>query len=206
MPDGVIGDSPDIVVYQSEATVKPAINTSGSVDDWRASVGALARGNTRVMFAISTAFAGALLELSGMHGGGFHLIGNSSTGKTTALLAACSVWGNPAEYMMTWWATDNGVEGRAALHNDGFFCLYEISEASPETIREMIYMLANGNGKTRADQTGRASRSVHWRLLFLSCGETSPHRPSCRASVRKRMSGTKYELSRDELVKQFKRY
>lgn len=173
LPDGVVGESAELIVYQTESSIKPPLRSSGSAEDWRATVANLARGNARVMFAISTAFAGALLESAGVHGGGFHLVGSSSTGKTTALLAACSVWGNPAEYLLTWRATDNGLESRAALHNDGFLCLDEISEASPDTIRETIYMLANGHGKARADQSGRASRIMKWRLLFLSCGETS---------------------------------
>ena len=66
---------------------------SGTIEDWRDTVGVLAQDQTLLMFAISAALAGVLLKLTGTDGGGFHLYGPSSKGKTTALRLAASVWG-----------------------------------------------------------------------------------------------------------------
>jgi uncharacterized protein (DUF927 family) len=101
LPDGVVGEANEMVVYQSEAAINPPMSVCGEVADWRASVGQLARGNSRVMFAVAAALAGTLLEPAGVDGGGFHFVGNSSTGKTTVLIAACSVLGNPIDYIIT---------------------------------------------------------------------------------------------------------
>ena len=82
--------------------------------DWRDRIGALCVGNSRLVFAVASAFAGPLLRPAGMESGGFHLRGDSSSGKTTALRLAASVNGGPS-YMQRWRTTSNGLEGAAAL-------------------------------------------------------------------------------------------
>jgi uncharacterized protein (DUF927 family) len=171
--DGVVGDGDEIVVFQNPAAVEPAISAAGGAKQWRESVARLAAGNSRLMFAISTAFAGTLLDVVNADPGGFHLNGASSSGKSTALRAAASVWGPPAAYVRTWRATANGLEGVASLHNDGLLILDELSQIDPKQAGEAAYMLANGQGKVRADRTGAARAAARWRLLFLSAGEES---------------------------------
>jgi hypothetical protein len=52
-------------------------------------------------------FAGLLLEIAAEDSGGFHLRSNSSSGKTTALNVAASVWGDARDYCLLWRATSN---------------------------------------------------------------------------------------------------
>jgi putative DNA primase/helicase len=128
------------------------------------------------MLAVATALAGTLLEPAGVESGGFHFVGQSSTGKTTALVAAGSVWGKGASsggYVQSWRATSNGLEGLAALHSDAALCLDEIGQAPGRTVMEMAYMFSNGVGKTRASQDGSARRAKDWRGILLSTGEKS---------------------------------
>ncbi len=172
-PSETVGDAGEIVVFQNAHTIEPAFSVAATVNEWRDSVGALSAGNTRLVFAVSVAFAGALAGIVGEDSGGFQLRGKSSTGKSTALKAAASVWGNPDTYMRLWRATANGLEGLAALHNDGILILDELSQCDPKQVGEAAYMLANGQGKARANQTGAARASQRWRLLFLSSGEVS---------------------------------
>jgi hypothetical protein len=172
-PSETIGDAGEIVVFQNAHAIEPAFAAAGTVDSWRDSVGALSVGNTRLVFAVSVAFAGALAGIVGEDSGGFQLRGKSSTGKSTALKAAASVWGEPDTYMRLWRATANGLEGLAALHNDGCLILDELSQCDPKQVGEAAYMLANGQGKARANQKGAARASQRWRLLFLSSGEVS---------------------------------
>lgn len=67
----------------------------------------------RVAFAVSLAFAAPLLRLVGMDGGGYHLKGESTDGKTTTMKAATSVCGGP-DYWQTWRATGNALEDAPA--------------------------------------------------------------------------------------------
>jgi uncharacterized protein (DUF927 family) len=170
-PSEAIGDAGELVTFQAEQALEPTWAVSGGASDWRTAVACLAAGNSRLVFAVSAAFAGTLADMAGVQGGGFHLFGKSSTGKSTALNVAGSVWGRPDGYRRTWRATGNGLEGVAGLHNDGLLILDELSESDPRETGEAVYMLANGQGKTRANRSGGARESARWRLLFLSAGE-----------------------------------
>lgn len=172
-PSESVGQNNEIVVFQNAHAIEPALSVSGDVAAWRNSVSALAVGNSRVVFAICTAFAGALVDIAGEDSGGFHFRGASSCGKSTALKVAASVWGNPSTFPRLWRATANGLEGLAALHNDSLLILDELSQIDPKEAGEAAYLLANGQGKARAGRTGAARQSARWRLFFLSAGEES---------------------------------
>lgn len=170
-PTEAIGEAGEITVFQNSSAVEPALAVAGTLEGWRETVGSMAAGNSRLMFALCVGLAAPLADVVGEDSGGFHLRGASSSGKSTALKLAASVWGNPAKYPRLWLATANGLEGLAALHNDGLLILDELSQIDPREAGEAAYLLANGQGKTRAGKTGAARKSASWRLLFLSAGE-----------------------------------
>ncbi|MBX3601181.1 MAG: DUF927 domain-containing protein [Rubrivivax sp.] len=172
LPRETLGDSGgERLVFQAEAPTEGAFERRGSLIDWQHRIGRLCVGNSRLLFAASCAFAGPLLAWAGgTDGGGFHLVGDSSCGKTTALRVAASVWGG-RDYMQRWRATDNGVEGIAAQHSDALLVLDELAQLDAKAAGEAAYMLANGTGKLRAGRGGGVRPRLTWRLLFLSAGE-----------------------------------
>ena len=147
--------------------------TKGTLTEWRSGVAALASGHAIPMVAISAAFAGPLLHLAGLEGGGLNLFGQSSRGKTTCLQAAASVWGRGATpgYVRAWRATANGLEGAAAQSTDTFMVLDELGMVDSRDAAQALYGLANGQGKQRATRDGSAREPKSWRVLFLSSGE-----------------------------------
>ena len=161
------------IVLQVRTAHNP-FRVGGTLEGWQSTIGTLARGNSRVMLPVCASLASLLLEMSGQESGGFNFIGGSSTGKTTALVAAGSVWGKGSSsggYIQNWRATDNGLEGIAALHSDAVLCLDEIGQAPGRTIKEASYMLSNGMGKVRASADGSARTVKTWRIMILSTGE-----------------------------------
>jgi uncharacterized protein (DUF927 family) len=116
-----------------------------------------------------------LLNVASMESGGFHFIGASSIGKTTILRLAGSVCGGGGirGFIRQWRATDNGLESIAAGHCDCLLCLDEMSQVDGRTAGEIAYMLANGQGKSRAKRDGGGRTPAEWRVLFLSTGEIS---------------------------------
>lgn len=170
MPDRTIGEDDERILFQSASATPGTFRQKGKLATWRMNVAALCAGNSRLVFAVSAAFAAPLLHVTGMESGGVHLRGDSSTGKTTALRAAASVWGG-MEYLQRWRATDNGLEALAAQHSDCLLVLDELSQVDPKAAGESAYMLANGGGKARANRNGGLRDPASWRILFLSSGE-----------------------------------
>lgn len=162
------------VVWQNDnspaaaAEMKPA----GTLEDWRTAVAARCAGNPLMVTAVSLAFAGPLLEPLEFEGGGLHLRGASSRGKSTIQRVAVSVWGSP-RFLHSWRATANGLEGVATASNASLLALDELGEVSGREAGAAAYMLSNGAGKTRADRSGTARAAARWRVMVLSSGEIS---------------------------------
>jgi putative DNA primase/helicase len=173
LPDRTIASGGgDLVVYQGAAVIDHDYRAIGTLEGWQAEVARYGQGNTRLALALSSAFVGPLLVAAGAEGGGIHLRGPSSIGKSTALLAAGSVWGPPA-FVRQWRATSNGLEGIAELANETFLVLDELAQLDPREAGQVAYLLANGAGKSRASQSGEARAAKRWRTFFLSSGEIS---------------------------------
>ena len=173
MPDAVYGpEGLDEICLQAEVRENP-FAVKGSLDDWRGAVGELIRGNSRLVFGVSAALAAPLLDLVGQDSGGFHLVGSSSTGKTTCLHVAASVAGGGGMRggLKQWRTTDNALESVAVLHCDAPLFLDEVGQAAPRVVAEAAYMLANGQGKSRANKNGVTGKVHEWRVLFMSSGE-----------------------------------
>ena len=169
-PDGsVIGNSDESIIYYGN-NISKEFNINGTLEDWQENISRYCQGNSRLLLAISTAFAGTLLYVTGQESGGIHFVGNSSTGKSTILRVACSVYGDK-NFMKTWRATDNGLEGIAATRNDTLLVLDELGQVDPNKAGESIYMLGNGDGKIRSNRNGSAKKNNNWRFLYLSSGE-----------------------------------
>lgn len=149
----------------------------GTLECWNAEIGRYCQGNSRLAFGVSVALAATMLTPARLEGGGFHFRGRSSNGKTTTLAVAGSVCGGSQDsrqaYVKTWRSTDNALEGIAAQHNDFLLCLDEIGMVKAAAAGHAAYMLANGQGKSRAASSGEAKENATWNLFFLSSGEIS---------------------------------
>lgn len=168
LPDTTYGADHGALVLQGGGH-EGLYTVAGDEEAW----GELARlcvGNARLVFALCAAFAGPLLRLADVEGGGFSFEGGSSCGKTTCLQVAASVWGGQA-HMRPWRSTDNGLEGVCVLHNDNLLVLDEVGQVDAKVLAECGYLIANGMGKTRSGKDSSLRKSHTWRLLFLSSGE-----------------------------------
>ncbi len=168
----VIGRRDTIFLNDAAPMGFPAMTQRGTLDEWREDVGRRCRGNPILMTAISLAFAGPLLEVLGSETIGMHLRGRSSSGKTTAVKTAVSVWGRP-EFMQRWRATTNALEDHAATSNGSLLALDELAQVSARDVGDAVYMLGNGQGKARSTPSGQPRPTTKWRLTFLSNGEIS---------------------------------
>jgi putative DNA primase/helicase len=166
----VVGDQQ--VVYQNSSlpAATAEMRQAGTLEAWCETVARPCRGNSLMVMAVSLAFAGPLLEPLGLDGGGVHLRGASSRGKSTVQRVAVSVWGSP-RFLHSWRATANGLEGVATACNGSLLALDEMGEVSGREAGAAAYMLANGAGKSRAARSGASRPVARWRVAVLSSGE-----------------------------------
>jgi len=170
LPDVVIGADAAGVIFQSGERGHDEHSRAGTLDGWRDGIASQAVGNPLLALALSVAFAGPLLARCNAESGGVHFVGDSSTGKTTAIEAACATWGGTG-FRRSWRATANGMEGAATMFNDCLLALDEISECDPREVGAIVYALGNGRGKQRASRSGAARAVTRWRCAVLSSGE-----------------------------------
>lgn len=184
----VIGGEAGSVIFQAARSSKNDFRVSGDGREWMEHVGRYCAGNSRLVFCVSLAFAAPLLTLLGVGGGGYHLKGESTDGKTTTMKVAASVCGGP-DYWKTWRATGNALEGIALRRNDAVLMLDEISEVDGKEASRIAYMLGNGQGKARARVDGSPREQAQWTLLFLSTGEVSIAEHAAEAGERRTGAG-----------------
>lgn len=109
-----------------------------------------------------------------------HIFGTSSAGKTTTLQVVASLMGigastgNPDSQIMSWRTTDNGLESPAEARRGSALLIDELHMIPDlKMLAGALYMLANGEGKSRmkADTTMRLRKS--WKTQVISTGERS---------------------------------
>ena len=175
-PKEVIGHySKEIMYDDSNLPVTPQFgglyDQKGTLDNWRQYVAQPCVGNSRLVFALSCAFAPILLKWLPDAAGGFQLRGTSSEGKTTALAVAASVWGGVLT-AQTWLSTASSLDKIGELYNHAFLGLDEIKQAPAKDIGNVMYMIAGGRGKNRSAQGGDKLQAIKiFTTIFLSTGE-----------------------------------
>lgn len=192
MPNRIYGETNEAITYQPEKPLNHGYSEKGTLDEWRENVCSPLGAQSRLSFAISCAFSGSLLKLLSIEGGGFHLVGKSSIGKSVCLDVAASVWGNKG-YVKNWNTTKNAAEVLATTYNDGCLIVDEISQAKNEDLDDMIYMFSNGRGKNRSTADGSNRMVNTWQTMVLSSGEEtlkaimSQSKKKCNAGMEVRL-------------------
>jgi len=163
-----------------DQAVAERFHARGTFDGWRAAV-SVVRQWPKVELALYASLSAPLLEMLRAPSFVIDWAGGSSTGKTTTLCVGASCWGVPDErdplsLVVSWATTDVGIERYAALLGSLPLFLDESKRAKvvggKSMAPEIIYALANGQGKARGSKTGLQSVR-HWRTVVLTNGEQS---------------------------------
>ncbi|MGE6689861.1 DUF927 domain-containing protein [Stutzerimonas stutzeri] len=159
-------------IFQSESSSNGEYGKAGTLEGWQKSISAILPGNPLFQLGIGASLAGTLLAPLRVYSGcGFHLLWDSSNGKTTIVMCAASVWGHGNKFMRKWAASGSGLEGLSALRNDCLVPLDELGQANPAIVGEVVYAIVDGVGKQRAEPTGAARKIRRWLAILLSSGE-----------------------------------
>jgi uncharacterized protein (DUF927 family) len=154
------------------------LHVAGTAKEWATEIAAPLRGNSNVTLSFATFFAAPLLQWASEPGGGNHLYGRSTIGKTLISDVGQSIYGWPHEtsddaFGVSWGGTDAGFDALALARTDLGLPLDEITLANPRTAEAVIYKVASGTKGPRATSTGHLRETAHASVLVFSTGEKS---------------------------------
>ena len=158
-----------------------AVGSSGTWEGWLQAVG-VAADCPDIHLAIYASVASVLMSRLGTaRGWVVDWSGETSQGKTTALRAAASVWGEPVDGRMlgSWRSTQAQCEAAAALFQHLPLILDDSKNAKhADDVAQTIYQHSQGRGKGRGKpgvgvQAVGMRRTSEWSSVLLSTGEQS---------------------------------
>lgn len=170
--------------------IASSVYASGELQKWMEAAETV-RTYPHVMLALYASLAAPLLRVIGADNVGIDFHAPTSTGKTTALMLAASVWGNPSlssprSFVSSWDATQVSVERRCAITKDLPIILDDSKRAKPDHISNILYMTHQGRGRSRGTRQGSAGTGS-WRTVLISSGEAAAVSYSNNAGVRSRV-------------------
>lgn len=183
------------IVYDGDKEYDPIfrnIRESGSFAVWKEHCAGLRRNKiNRLAFAAS--FGSALIEPLRILPFVFHIwSGESGTGKTVAIMAAMSIWGNPkmGGLVKTMNTTKVGIMRTSAF-------LYSLPYAGDElqtmkdkwttNFDQLIYQITEGIDRGRGRASGGVEETKTWHNSYLFTGEEPITKSNSRAGSKNRV-------------------
>jgi uncharacterized protein (DUF927 family) len=150
-----------------------AMRSEGTYPKWREAVTETLQF-PYAAFAFYASFASPLLRIFNAPSFIIHFWGNTSTGKTTVLELASSIWGDPHKenggLVFGWDSTPVFLERMAAFFCDMPIFPDDSQNVDDRKMNRMLYQLANGAGKGRGSITA-IQKLKSWRTIVFSTGE-----------------------------------
>ena len=162
----------ELDIDPSQRGMAAAYCQNGDMDAWIRTM-APHRERDKFRFILAAAFAAPILRIIKQRIFFVYNWGGSKGGKTAALKAALSAWGDPERLMVSFNATQVGLERTAS-----FFCDLplgiderQLAGKNQESLEKTIYMIASGTGKIRGAKGGGLQATRQWRTVALATGE-----------------------------------
>jgi uncharacterized protein (DUF927 family) len=182
--------------YLLDATAtRHGLHIAGTAAGWETEIAAPLEGNSNATLSFATFFGAPLLSFASEPGGGIHLYGRSTIGKTMISDAGQSIYGAPHEtandaFGVSWGGTEAGFDALALARTDLGLPLDEITLANRRTAEQVVYKVASGTKGPRATSSGHLRETAHASVLVFSTGEKSLAHfigPDLQEGARKRL-------------------
>ena len=131
------------------------------------------RQRDKFRFILAGGFTASLLRIIKQRIFFIYNWGGSKGGKTSALKAALSAWGDPERLMVNFNATQVGLERTASFYCDLPLGIDErqLAGNNQNSLEKIVYMIASGTGKIRGAKSGGIQAMQTWRTVALATGE-----------------------------------
>lgn len=165
----------DDIVLDIEPSLRgwaAAYHTAGTFGGWIATMQPH-RNRDKFRFILAASFAAPLLKIIQQRIFFVYNWGGSKGGKTAALKAALSAWGDPERLMVNFNATQVALERMAGFYNDLPLGIDErqLAGQKQENLEKIVYMIASGTGRARGSKGGGLQALNTWRTVALATGE-----------------------------------
>jgi hypothetical protein len=170
--DGTVHKTPVAPIIRSIAKM---FNPKGTFEKWQECVQEL---NTPSMelhaLGTLTGFGAPIMNLTSTSGVTLSYTGESGNGKTGALMANLSIWGNPKD-MWVLEATNNGLVTRYVTFKNIPYGVDEAHQKSPEELAKLVHAVSQGKAKIRMMGSVNAEREHE--LVASSIAMMASNRP-----------------------------
>lgn len=168
------GHDTDIVldIDPSQRALAAAYCQNGTMKGWLDMIRPH-RQRDKFRFILAGGFTAPLLRIIKQRIFFIYNWGGSKGGKTSALKAALSAWGDPERLMVNFNATQVGLERTASFYCDLPLGIDErqLAGNNQNSLEKIVYMIASGTGKIRGAKSGGIQAMQTWRTVALATGE-----------------------------------
>jgi hypothetical protein len=168
------GHDTDIVldIDPSQRALAAAYCQNGTMKGWLDMIRPH-RQRDKFRFILAGGFTAPLLRIIKQRIFFIYNWGGSKGGKTSALKAALSAWGDPERLMVNFNATQVGLERTASFYCDLPLGIDErqLAGNNQNSLEKIVYMIASGTGKIRGAKNGGIQAMQTWRTVALATGE-----------------------------------
>ena len=156
----------------------PAFAPKGSLEEWVENMKFWNRPGVEMhQYIVGTSFGAPLMPfLESINGAVFHVHSkDSGLGKTTAMFAGASVWGDPDRLVLQERDTYNSKMNRAEVYKNLVVYLDEMTNSLPKDLSDFAYQVPSGMQRNRLGARGNVERhrGQPWKTLFVTNGNTS---------------------------------
>lgn len=167
----------DNIVFDGDVSFKhffESVKEKGDFEKWKKFCIEARKHGVAAKILLASSFASVLVDVCDKLPFFLHLFGGAGAGKTVGLMLAASVWANPAigKYIHNFNSTQVAQELSAGFVNSMPLLLDELQIIKDrKTFDDIIYQLAQGEGRLRGQKTGGLQKTMTWKNCILTTGE-----------------------------------
>lgn len=154
----------------------PAFEPKGSLEEWKEMANFLnVEGQEPYQYVMGASFGSALMEFTPVACSSLHIHSkDSGLGKTTALEAALTVWGDPKELLLGKEDTYKSKMNRGELYHSIPLFLDEITNLSGNELSDLAYQYVSGRQRRRLDSNSKEKlNGIPWSFTSITTGNVS---------------------------------
>jgi hypothetical protein len=155
----------------------PIFKAKGTLDKWKQTMEFYNQPGMELhQFMFGLSLGSVLMEFQPINAAAFHAWSKGSgLGKTTAMYAGASIWGDPDLLVMQERDTFNSKMNRAEVYKNIVCYMDELTNTKPQDLSDWAYQLPSGLQRNRMGSKGNVERvrGKPWKTLFGTTGNTS---------------------------------